>query len=81
MEQLREVLLRQALVIDKGTAKALGIIIPPSLRELARCLAGVWLDQVVDGIVDTPRISHPNQKRNGPGRAATEAVLAWEVRS
>jgi len=38
MEQLCEALLRQALVINKLTAKVLVIIIPQSLRELTRCL-------------------------------------------
>jgi len=38
MEHLREVPLRQVLVINKLTAKVLGILIPQSLRELTRCL-------------------------------------------
>ena len=72
--------MRQALVINKLTAKVLVIIIPQSRADEVPCSSsGVWRDQVVNGVSDTP--NDPNQKRNGPGRAATEAVLALEVRS
>ena len=76
MEQLCEALLRQALVINKLTAKVLVIIIPQSLRELTRCL----VHQAEFGVIKWSTVSRTRQtiqikSETAPARGA-EAVIS-----